>query len=67
MKISELIKLLEEAKARFGDVEVRYFNDCGHAEDISSYEVVVKETDGWTRSVPPDDADGGEVVRIELE
>ena len=66
MKISELIKLLEDAKARFGDVDVRMNTGCGESDDPSSYSVVIDEN-GWSRDVRPDEADGKRVVRIELE
>ena len=44
MKISELIKLLEEHKEQLGDVEV-YTLDCGYESDVQE----VKE--GWYNGV----------------
>ena len=66
MKISELVEMLETAKARFGDVDVRICTGYGESEEPSSYSVVVNEN-GWTRDISPDEADGKRVVRIEIE
>ena len=69
MKASELIRLLEDAKARFGDIDVLFSTDHGEFDIPAGYYSVMVDEDGWTRDVSPEEAEQKNLkaVRIELE